>query len=68
MRYYKFSSPLFPMDYQFSTGNDITKEEVIKWFKETYNFSLFEVEEVTKEDIDKIWVIHLFKEDGKIKC
>ena len=68
MKYYKFSSPLFPMDYQFSTGDDITKEEVVKWFKETYNFHFPKVEELTKEDIDKMWAIHLFKEDGKIKC
>lgn len=67
MRYYKFSSPLFPMDYQFSASDNITKEEVVKWFKETYNFSFPKVEEVAKEDIDKTWEIHLTKEDGKIK-
>lgn len=66
MRYYKFSSPLLPMDYQFSTSDNITKEELVEWFKETYNFSFPKVEEVSKEDIDKMWSIYLHKENGKI--
>ena len=70
MKYYHVDMFVKYLSFDCMVYDDITKQEVKKWVNDTYcRCGLFaRVQEIERSDVDPIWIIHLCKEDGQIKC
>lgn len=68
MRCYRISALGALFSHDFVTYDDITAQELKKWYKKNYaSWPLIKVKPLSISEVDPIWAIGLEKHDGIIK-